>query len=120
MTRNWTTVCDDLFDGSVKKESGRTLTRESVENAAKRMKWLTVPEDGHLTLAAMPGMAINAVITEFRIPKVTKVAVSHALAPYGLYGIEGNYSNGRARIFVIDTGSGVTPVFSDFYVKEAA
>lgn len=120
MTRTWTEVGDEALDNSLRRESGRVLDRRAIEIAIDKLDWEEVPEGGSLTLGAMAGMAINATITEFRIPKVTRVAVSNRLAPYGFYGIEGNYKNGRALIYLLDTGTGVTPLASDFYEKEAA
>jgi hypothetical protein len=36
------------------------------------------------------------------------------MAPLGLLAIEGNYKNGRARIYLVDDGVSVTPVATDF------
>ncbi|GAH03632.1 unnamed protein product, partial [marine sediment metagenome] len=57
-------------------------------------------------------------IKQLRIPHVSRVGYSPALAPYGLYGIEGNYKNGRVQLFVIDHGDAITPLFADFVPRE--
>ena len=63
----------------------------------------------------MPGMVINKMIQELRIPKVSAIAISNDLAPYGFYGIEGHFKNGRVRIYFIDSGTVMTPVASDHW-----
>jgi hypothetical protein len=119
-TRNWTTVADDV----VARIPGG---RDRVARAAARLHWEAIPEGGSLTVGFMPGEAINSAIRELEIPKVSKVAIGSIDCPGrngedgfypGLYGIEGNYKDGRARVYILDTGTSVTPVFSDFWPKE--
>lgn len=59
-------------------------------------------------------LRLGRCIRALRIPNVTAVATSSALAPHALYGIEGRYSNGVARVYVIATGSRLVPIASDF------
>lgn len=83
-----------------------------IERAIERLDWSVRPGD---EVGMMPGLAISKLIREFRIPKVSACAISSDLAPYGLYGIEGNYKNGRARIYVVDRGADLLPVASDHW-----
>lgn len=66
----------------------------------------------------VPGLGIQHAIAELRIPKVSQIAVSSELAPHGFYGIEGNYKNGRARVYIIDMGTHLIPLASDFFGEE--
>jgi hypothetical protein len=78
------------------------------------MEWRTLPCE----MGMGPGMAIKEAIKAFKIPKVSRVATSSEIAPYGLLGVEGNYKNGRCQIFLVDDGLSVTPIRTDFYSKE--
>jgi hypothetical protein len=119
MERNWTETGAEL----VEKLGGR----EVVEREIDEMEWQTIPEDGALTVGFLPGAAVNEVIRELRIPKVTAVAITGFDRPAtseqedgfypGFYGIEGNYSNGRARVFVLDVGTYIQPLVSYFWPK---
>lgn len=115
--QNWTLIGAEHI-GHTRLESGRQLTRPVVQRAIDGLDWVDVV-DG-LELPMMPGLAIKTAISELNIPKPSKVAVSHELAPYGFVAIEGNYSNGRARVYVLDLGSTLVPLRSDFWDKEAA
>lgn len=117
MERSWLSIGDEF----VAKVGGG---QDGVAAAIDGLEWIDIPEDGSLTVAFSPGYAIKAAIREFGLPAVRRVA------PYGgfsipdadggdgfypaLYGIEANYANGRARIFLLDTGTGLTPLCSDF------
>jgi len=78
-----------------------------------RMDWQELP----CSIGMMPGLAIKEAIKQLRIPKVSHVAHSHELAPYGLEGIIGHYKNGEVRVYLIDTGTEITPLASDFYAS---
>jgi len=108
--RAWTTVGVEEVDGDE--------TREAFSRAVVALVWMDVSQGQELTVGAIPGLNITEIIRELRIPKVSAVAISNQLAPYGLYGIEGNYKNGRARVYVIDRGSDCLPIASDFWSKE--
>lgn len=115
--RNWTSTGAAMV--------ARLGGRREVAAEAGRLEWQTVPEGGSLTVGFMPGEAINAAIRELRIPKVSAVAISGFERPAaspdedgfypGFYGIEGNYKNGRARVYVLDLGTCLQPLFSDFW-----
>ncbi len=109
-TRTWTEIGTPLIGRRL--EDGH-LTRPLVEQAIEMLRWLDAEQD--MDLPMIPGLGIQAAIKELRIPKVSQVAISHELAPYGLYGIEGNYKNGRAHVYVVDVGSELIPIASDFW-----
>ena len=85
MSMTWTKVGEK----ETRNAEGDDL-RPAIEAAIRRLPWQAVP----CTLGMMPGMAIQEAVKAFRIPKVSHVAVSHELAPLGLYGVRGHYSNG--------------------------
>jgi len=98
-------------------EVGEQYTRDKQEAIAamiERMEWRTLPCE----MGMGPGMAIKEAIKTFKIPKVSRVATSNEMAPYGLLAVEGNYKNGRGQIFMVDDGLSVTPLCTDFYSKE--
>lgn len=84
--------------------------KKRIEGAISRAEWLDL-KDG-LSVGLMPGMGIKGAIKEFRIPKVSHVAILHDLAPYGLYGIRGHYKNGEVDIFFVDEGTSIVPIGS--------
>ena len=70
--------------------------------------------------AAMPALGIRAAIRELRLPKVSHYAIGHELAPYGLYGIRAHYRNGTAEVYLVDEGSQMLVLASDFSPSEEA
>lgn len=99
---------------TIGKDYNRESVRSRLVNVINSIEWQSLPCE----LGMMPGEGIKQTIKQFRIPKVSHVAVSSDLAPYGLYGIRGYYKNGMAELFVVDAGSEIVPVVSDFYPKE--
>lgn len=113
--------------------------RQQVEQEIARLKWTTFADakDGTLSLPFCPGEAIKKAIRELRIPKVTAIAWTAGTGKRtrpaclnfpgrtgdedgeypGLYGIEGNYKNGRVRLYVADNGTEILPVAVDFWEK---
>ena len=110
--RTWTKVGEALVGSPI--DEGTILGRDMVCRAIDRLQWLEIPKDGTLEVAAMPGLGIKEAIKELKIPKVSHIAISSALAPYGFYGIRAHYKNGDAEIFLVDAGSHITPVCTDF------
>jgi len=98
--RNWTKIGKDYTEGK----------EDRVGAIFDRMEW-SMPE----SMAMMPGLGIKECIKQLRLPKVTNVAVSHEMAPFGLIGVECNYKNGRARVFALDQGCEIVILCSDFY-----
>lgn len=67
------------------------------------------------TLPAMPGMAINSLIREFKIPKVDEVGYMAIFDPVAtIIMVRGHYKNGRATIYAVDIGVEIVPVLVDF------
>lgn len=106
MERSWTTV-----GAALELEGRATPDRDEYARLFDGLEW--EPVAGAKPM--MPGLAIKHAIAELGIPRVSRVAISHELAPYGLYGIEGNYKNGRALVFIVDRGAELVPIASDFY-----
>jgi len=77
--------------------------QEKITAIIGRMTWKSLPCD----MGFMQGEAIKEIIKEFKIPKVSHVADSHEMAPYGLLGIRAHYSNADIELFAIDNGCGV-------------
>jgi hypothetical protein len=119
MQRTWTDVGRVMYEPGTddyerpKDETGQHFTQDMIVGAIDALDWQ--PTEGVTTLPMVPGLGIKHAITELRIPKVSHFAIGNGLAPYGLYGIEGHYKNGRARVYVIDRGSDLLPVASDFW-----
>jgi hypothetical protein len=114
VTRTWTTIGAEVV--GVALEDGTALDRQRLEAAIAGLEW----RSAGVELPMMPGQMVLATVRQLRIPKVSAVAISSELAPYGLYGVEGNYANGRARIYVVDQGTGAVPVASDFWPTQPA
>lgn len=102
MQRTWTQV-------------GKAHNRATVERAITSIEWLEIPKGGTLEAPMMPGEGIKAAIQQLRIPKVSHVAWSSELAPYGFYAIRGHYANGDAEVYIVDMGTHLVPVCSDFH-----
>jgi hypothetical protein len=108
MNRTWTETG--------KKEG---FDRARVEAAIESINWREIPKGRSVEAPMMPGEGIKAAIQQLRIPKVSHIAWSSELAPYGFYGIRGHYSNGDAEIYIADMGTHLTPLCSDFHSKES-
>lgn len=119
MERTWTTVAE----ANVERVGGR----DAIEKKIAGLDWRDAKVDG--TVGAMQGMAINAVIAELGLPRVSAYAIDAFAIPGdfdsdgfypGFYGIECTYADGRARVYMLDTGTAIEPVCSDFPVERAA
>jgi hypothetical protein len=116
MQRNWTTVGQKLA-GMELEDGVQVIDQAAVVRAIGTVEWQEIPEGGTISVAMMPGEGIKEAIKQLRIPKVSHIAISNELAPFGFYGIRGHYKNGDAEVFLVDTGCSITPVCSDFYPK---
>lgn len=78
--------------------------------------WIPFP----CRLGFMQGYAVRACILEFKLPRVTHVAVTMDGAPFSLFGIRAHYDEGRQRIehWFMDDGVSVTPILTKVYEKE--
>ena len=114
MQRTWTKVGAEYTGGD---------DRARVEAEIDQLDWKGIPEGGTVSAPFMPGEGIKALISELALPRVSLIAWNGYLrypdppesAHYGLYGIECRYSNGRARVYALDSGTGLTPLASDFW-----
>ena len=100
MERTWTEV-------------GKEHTKNKQEEVAAmidRLEWQSIP----CTMPMGPGEGLKSVIKELRIPKVSHVAFSHEMAPYGLMGVKAHYKNGDANVYMVDEGSNIVIIASDF------
>jgi len=71
--------------------------RARIRRAINKMKWLqlgTLQSAKHIS-------EIKASILKFDI-SVTRIAISDALAPLKLYGIEAQYENAFARVYLVE------------------
>ena len=113
---------EQLADGTVRTwlRTGRCYTQDRRRGSSwiREMPWQPLSADREYPM--MPGLMIEGAIREFRIPRVSEIAISHEAAPYGLYGIRGAYANGRAELYLIDEGDVGVPIVSDFHPKEVA
>lgn len=99
--------------------------REQIEGEIGVLTWHSPPPK---QVAMMPGLAIKACIEQLNLPPVTALAIDgcvdvpdppDGMAHYSLYGIEARYRQGVARVYVLDTGTGVTPLCVDRYWSQA-
>ena len=109
MRRDWFNV------GKQAGYSGTEATDARIQNAIDAMEWETL-EPGK-QFAMMPALGISEVIKQCRIPKVSHIAISNHLAPYGFYGIRGHYKNAYVEVYIVDGGDSITPVCADVYEK---
>lgn len=118
MDRSWTTVGATLV---------ARLGQQDVEAEIETFDWQPV-EDG-LEVAFSPGHAIKTAILEFGLPKVSAIAISgfareggdeeDGFYP-GFYGVEANYRDGKARVYLLDTGVELIPLASDHWPAATA
>jgi len=101
MERTWTKVGKHHTHGR----------EEDIGGMIDRLNWKEIPCE----MGMMPGEAIKAAIKELRIPKVSHVANSHEMAPYGLLGIKAHYKNGDANIYLVDEGCSTVVIATDFF-----
>ncbi len=102
--------------------------RPDVLRAIASLEWQDVTSGEPMQAPVSPGLAINACIRELRMPRVDQVAWHGSASAvdwhdrdkaegehYAIYGIQANYQNGRARLYVIDIGTATIPLASDFW-----
>jgi hypothetical protein len=117
--QNWTKTGEEFIGKPVDPAEwpGLILARDMVVKAIENLKWEEVPNTG-LEMDIGSAMAIEAAIRDYKIPRVSHVATSNDLAPWGFYGIRGHYTNGVAEIYIMDMGSQLATVRSDFTPNE--
>jgi len=108
MERTWTNVGSEYNSTEGQKTS--------LSGMFNRLSWETIEQGKEV--AFCPGEAIKQAIRQLSIPKASHFAISNELAPYGLVAVRGHYKNGMAEVFIIDEGSSLTVLASDFYLKQ--
>jgi hypothetical protein len=114
--RTWTKIGEEVVGSPI--DEGTILGRDMVVKAIEELEWREIPKEGTLEAPAMLGLNITEAIQKLKIPNVSHVGWSSELAPYGFYGIRGHYKNGDAEIYLVDQGTDLTPVCSDFIGKD--
>lgn len=127
MRRDWMTGnLDQLTDVEASERAGHNwTTRDAIERAVTAVRWDDVPDGGGLTWPMSPALAIQAAISDLRLPNVTRIgratldAWDNVEAPgrtlaYELLAVEARYSNvGTARVYLVDRGTDVLPALVD-------
>lgn len=99
------------------EHNGTDEQKAIIQKAAADLEWIGMPKKGEsLSLPMMPGEGIKGAIKELKIPRVSHIAISHDLAPYGFYGIRASYTNANVEVFLIDAGCYLAPLCA--YVTE--
>lgn len=93
--------------------------KTALANAIDRMEWVSPKSQ----LSMSSAYVVAAMISEFDIPNVSAVSGDGRYSvlgrAYNLIGVEGNYSDGRVRVYAIDDGSKLIPIATDFWSNEA-
>ena len=79
-----------------------------IQQQMDSVEWIELKKGDKLPLGQ--GMAIQGTIKEFKIPKVSHVAIHGNLDNLGFYGIRGHYKNGVFNIFIADNGCEIIPI----------
>lgn len=127
MPRVWTEIGKELLDVDGSQQHGHNwTTREHIEKGIAALTedglWCEATND--LELPMSPGLGIAECIKQFKLPKVSQIAIGGVVcfdnveAPgrellYGLYGIVANYKDVRITLYVVDRGVDLVPVAID-------
>jgi len=99
-------------------------TPEEIEQEVSRLEWIkTSPK---MELPFMQGEGIKSVIKEFKIPKVSHIAIHGGITCHlneenftaGLYGVRAHYGKETREIYFADAGSHITPLGSKVIPEE--
>lgn len=112
MERTWTNVG--------KEYNSTPEQRKKLSAIFEALEWETIPKGGSLSWPMMPALALDKVIKELPLPKVSAVAMSHEMAPYGLVAARAKYKNGIAEVYIVDEGTAITVLASDFHPNDPA
>jgi hypothetical protein len=116
LPRNWTTAGERLIGHPL--DDTHIFTRDMVGRAIDRLEWIEIPKSGKIPWPGFSeGYAISAAIRDFGLNRATHIATSRELAPYGFFAVRNIYPNGTAEIFVMDSGTSLTVVCTDFAAK---
>lgn len=109
MERNWTEVGAEY--------NSTPEQRVKLSRIFEALDWKDIPPAG-MDMAMMPAMALDAAIKELNLPKVSAVATSNELAPFGLVAARAKYKNGIVEVYLLDEGSKIVVLASDFYPND--
>lgn len=107
------TRIDWLENGKSRGETDTPQGQARIIQAMAEIEWQELP----LQAPMMAGIAINEAIKQLKLPRVTHIAISHELAPYGFYGIRTHYSDADVDVFLLDRGSDCFPVCTEVTPK---
>jgi hypothetical protein len=90
--------------------------QEGYEREVASLEWIEAK--GNMSLPFMQGEGIKSAIKEFRIPKVSHIAIHGGIMCHkneenftvGLYGVRARYKNETREIYFADSGSFITPI----------
>jgi hypothetical protein len=112
--RTWTRVGSDFTTPE---------RRPDVLRAIGTLRWRTLA--GCRALPAFQASGIAAGVRELGLPNVSALAPSglHSTLhwqgdSYAIYGIEAQYANGHARLYVLDRGTVLVPLVSDLWPSD--
>jgi len=108
MERNWTTKGTE--------HNGTPDQKEKLGRMFDNLEW----HDKPVTMGMMQAEGIKVAIESLKIPKVSHVATSNEMAPYGLLAVRGHFSNGWANVYFCDEGSKLVVLASDFHPTPVA
>jgi hypothetical protein len=110
MRIDWTKVGKEFTQGK----------QEQFLKAAQNLDWLELQKGKSLSLPMMQGEGIKGAIKELRLPKVSHIAYDSIPVMdcdgedyYFFYGIHAHYKNADVKVFIIDDGCKLTPVFME-------
>ncbi len=92
-------------------------TQEEIDQAIKKISWVDFRTKN---LPFCQGEALKTVIKECNIPisKIIKMELHGVIKnSHGFYALDVNYKNGKALIYIADSGYSCCVVASDFYEK---
>ena len=82
--------------------------QDHIKRLYHALEWIECAKG--ITMPAGQGFAINQVIQDMKIPKVSHVSIHGTIDNLGFYGIRGHYKNGTVDICIADTGVEIIPV----------
>ena len=106
MRIDWFQVGRDHWEGK----------QERITEICKRVGWQEITPG--LTMAAMPGMAINQLRESLNLPNASHVCHSHEMAPFGLVGIRARFKNADVDFFAVDEGTHISSLCAFVTEKE--
>ena len=118
--RDWTQVGREFYDPTApgwsaeyRLETGRYPNRALLGRIFDRLDWIPVNNSTLLSFAS--SMAIVGFIREFGIPRVSHVAESADLAPFGLIAVRGHYNDNGTTVnaYAVETGTTAIPLAMD-------